>query len=300
MTSLAFPVRLRALLLGALVLGLVSCLGWPAGAGRVPRTGTRVADTHQALSVTMRPRDGDTVGVGMPVLLRFNADVPPQRRGAVLDRIHVTSIPAMRGAWHWFATDEVHWRPATYWATGTRVAVTSDVGRDHWTKTFSIGAKHVSIIDTVRHRMRVFDRDRLIATWPLSAGRPDLQTIDGTLYVRYKEQDVLMDSRSIGIPREEWDGYYEHVYWDTAISSDGYYVHGAPWSLASQGVRNVSHGCVNLSPEHAQTFFNFSLPGDLVIVRGSTVPATGADGEGDWQMTFTQYSRRSSTSRTVS
>ena len=109
-----------------------------------------------------------------------------------------------------------------------------------------------------------------------------------------------MDSTSIGIPRENWDGYYEHVYWNTAISTDGYYVHGAPWSLAAQGVTNVSHGCVNLSPEHAMAFFNFSRVGDIVIVRGSTKPATSEDGEGDWQMPFDQFARTGSAPRSVS
>ena len=212
----------------------------------------------------------------------------------------MTSVPAVRGAWHWFAANEVHWRPVSYWSAGTRVAVTADLGRDRWWRTFTIGSRHVSIVDTVAHRMRVFDGDRLIGTWPLSAGRHDLPTISGTLYVRYKNQDVLMDSTSIGIPRENWDGYYEHVYWNTAISTDGYYVHGAPWSLAAQGVTNVSHGCVNLSPEHAMAFFNFSRVGDIVIVRGSTKPATSEDGEGDWQMPFDQFARTGSAPRSVS
>jgi len=244
----------------------------------------------------------------MPIILHFSADVAPERRRELTDHIHVTSVPAVLGAWHWFAPDEVHWRPATYWPPGTQVAVTADLdgvpagggvlGREAWWKTFTVGPKHVSIVDTVRHHMRVYDGDRLIAAWPVSTGRSDLPTIDGTLYVRYKERDVLMDSTSIGIPREHWDGYYEHVYWDTAVSTDGYYVHGAPWSLAAQGHVNVSHGCINLSTEHAMTFFNFIRPGDIVIVRGSRRPATAEDGEGDWQMSFVQFRR--SSPRTVS
>ncbi|MGH7747744.1 MAG: hypothetical protein ACREQ5_23740, partial [Candidatus Dormibacteria bacterium] len=49
---------------------------------------------------------------------------------------------------------------------------------------------------------------------------------------------------------------------------------------------------VNISPEHAETFYNFSRPGDVVVVRGSTRPATGEDGEGDWQMSFDQFAGR--------
>jgi lipoprotein-anchoring transpeptidase ErfK/SrfK len=308
MTPFSFPDRFLVLLLSTLTVAMVSSGEQAADRGHAPGLpGTRVATEPRVgiLKTSMRPRDGDTVGVGMPIILRFSADVAPEHRLELTDHIRVTSVPAVVGAWHWFAPDEVHWRPASYWSPGTLVAVTADgvLGQDGWWRTFRVGARHVSIVDTVTHRMRVFDGDRLVATWPLSAGRSDLQTINGTLYVRYKEQDVLMDSTSIGIPRDAWDGYYEHVYWNTAISTDGYYVHGAPWSLAAQGFANVSHGCVNLSPEHAMTFFNLSRPGDVVMVRGSSRPATAEDGEGDWQMSFDQFAGRrgsSAASRSVS
>ena len=302
MTPSLFPDRLPVLLLCTLTLAVVFCGEQVAGGGHgrgLPATGAATAPRVSIPSVSLRPRDGDTVGVGMPIILRFSADVAPEHRHALTDHIRVTSVPAVVGAWHWFAPDEVHWRPPSFWSPGTRVAVTADT----WWSTFTVGPRHVSVVDTVAHRMRVFDGDRLVNTWPLSAGRSDLQTINGTLYVRYKDQDVLMDSTSIGIPRDAWDGYYEHVYWNTAISTDGYYVHGAPWSLAAQGFTNVSHGCVNLSPDHAMTFFTFSRPGDVVMVRGSTVPATGEDGEGDWQMSFDQFAGRrgaSGTSRSAS
>ena len=302
MTPSAFPLPFKALVLGAAAVALIACGERGAGEGhgaRLPDTGAVTAALPSIPPTSMRPEDGTTVGVGMPVIIRFATDVGRAERLEVTRHIRVTSVPPMRGAWHWFSPSEAHWRPATYWPPGTQVAVTADLGRDHWWKTFTVGAKHVSVVDTVRHRMRVFDGDRLIGTWPLSAGRSDLPTISGTLYVRYKNQDVLMDSESIGIPREAWDGYYEHVFWNTAVSTDGYYVHGAPWSLAAQGVTNVSHGCINLSPEHAETFFKFSRVGDIVVVRGTTQPATSEDGEGDWQMPFEQFAREGDALRTV-
>ena len=195
----------------------------------------------------MRPQDGDTVGVGMPIILRFSADVALEHRLQLVDHIRVTSVPAVLGAWHWFAPNEVHWRPASYWSPGTQVAVTADLdgvpagggvlGQDRWWRTFTVGPRHVSIVDTVTHRMQVFDGDRPVNTWPLSAGRSDLQTINGTLYVRYKVQDVLMDSTTIGIPRDAWDGYYEHVYWNTAISTDGSPLWPSPRSAPSSPSR---------------------------------------------------------------
>ena len=39
----------------------------------------------------------------------------------------VTSTPQQAGSWNWISSNEAHWRPATYWQPGTRVAVGVDV-----------------------------------------------------------------------------------------------------------------------------------------------------------------------------
>ncbi|MGH9106561.1 MAG: L,D-transpeptidase, partial [Acidimicrobiales bacterium] len=73
------------------------------------------------------------------------------------------------------------------------------------------------------------------------------------------------------------------VYWDVHISDSGEYVHAAPWDVGIQGSQNVSHGCVNLSPERAETFFRFSHAGDIVrVVNGPRPPAMGDHGVMDW------------------
>ena len=45
------------------------------------------------------------------------------------------------------------------------------------------------------------------------------------------------------------------------------YVHGAPWSVGSQGYANVSHGCINLSPDNADWYFNTVHLGDPIVVQ---------------------------------
>ena len=101
--------------------------------------------------------------------------------------------------------------------------------------------------------------------------------------VMYRQQDVLMDSSTVGIPRNSADGYYEHVYWDVAITDGGEFVHAAPWSQRSQGNTNVSHGCVNLSDANAEWFFNFSRMGDAIkVVNGPRDPELGDHGVMDW------------------
>ncbi len=270
-----------------------------SGLTGIARAAFTTEATAGRLTAAPQPADGSTVGIGMPVILRFNSPIPPERQAALIQRLTVQSTPATVGAWHWFAPTEVHWRPREYWQPGTKVTVTAnlrglDAGDDVWglgdfAYSFAIGEKHVSTIDTVSHQMTVTANDQVIHTYPVSTGRARNPTISGVLVVRYKQYDVLMDSQSIGIPRSSPDGYYEHVYWDTAVSTSGYFVHSAPWSMWAQGSSNVSHGCVNLSPARAQEFYQFSQIGDVVQVTGSSLAADVSDGEGDWQIPFDQF-----------
>jgi lipoprotein-anchoring transpeptidase ErfK/SrfK len=264
------------------------------------RTAFSTLAPTKRLVTTTNPQDGETVGVGMPISLRFNYDIPSDHRASLLSKLTVASTPATVGAWHWFAPNEVHWRPKDYWQTGTKVTLTATLlgynagdnvyGLGNWSMSFTVGDKHVSVIDATTHQMVVSSNDKQLWTWPVSTGVPNKwPTISGTLVVWYKQQDVLMDSLSIGIPRNAPGGYYEHVYWDTAISLDGFFVHSAPWSVWAQGSQNVSHGCVNLSQARATTFFNFSQKGDVVIVKGTSRTADYSDGEGDWQIPFDQF-----------
>ena len=246
------------------------------------------------LNYWVYPWDGETVGVGMPIKFHFDSPIPDAQKQGILDHIAIQSSPAQSGGWYWLTDYEVHYRPVHFWTSGTTVHVLANLngvnagngvwGVGNYSTGFTVGEKHVSIVDTASHQMYVYTNDQLQYQWPVSTGRPNLQTINGTLVVWGKIQDVLMDSLGLGIPRNSPDGYYEHVYWDTSISTDGFYIHSAPWSVWAQGRQNVSHGCVNLSPARAITFFYYSNPGDVVIVQNSTRPASFDDGEGDWQV----------------
>ena len=250
------------------------------------------------LITSILPADGAVVGVGMPIKLTFNVPIPDAQKQGIIDHIAVNSNPPQPGGWYWFTDSEVHYRPNVYWRSGTHVTINAmlqgvDAGNGYWglgnwSQSFSIGDAHVSIIDTATHYMTVYDNGKQLYNWPVSTGRPDLQTINGTLVVWFKTYVILMNSWGIGINPNSPDGYDENVYWDTAISLDGFYVHSAPWSVWQQGNTNVSHGCVNLSEARAITFYNWSNTGDVVIVKNSTRPASFEDGEGDWQLSISQ------------
>jgi lipoprotein-anchoring transpeptidase ErfK/SrfK len=256
----------------------------------------------QRLITSPFPADGSTVGVGMPIELKFNTGVPSALQANLLSHIQVTSTPAVKGDWHWWSDDTVHWRPENLWPAGTKVNISANLlginagngfwGFGNWSESFTIGEKHVSIIDNNTHQMQVFKSDALQVTYPVSMGVDDRwPTISGTMFVPFKLQDLLMDSLGLSppIPHNAPGGYLEHVYWDTAISTDGFYIHSAPWSVGAQGNSNVSHGCVNLSEARAIEFYNFSQIGDVVIIKNTPRAADQGDGEGDWQIPFAQY-----------
>ncbi len=56
--------------------------------------------------------------------------------------------------------------------------------------------------------------------------------------------------------------------------------------MGAQGFANVSHGCVNLSPAHAQTYYQLAVPGDPVTITGS--PRGGTWGNG-WTVWFLRW-----------
>jgi hypothetical protein len=66
-------------------------------------------------------------------------------------------------------------------------------------------------------------------------------------------------------------------------------VHAAPWSVADQGHRNVSHGCVNMAPADAEWFFNFTERGDLVVVTGTDRALEQGNGYADWNMSWKDW-----------
>jgi lipoprotein-anchoring transpeptidase ErfK/SrfK len=77
-----------------------------------------------------------------------------------------------------------------------------------------------------------------------------------------------MDSRTIGIPLSDPEGYKITVNYAVRVNWGGVYVHSAPWSVGSQGYANVSHGCINLGPDNAAWYFNQVNIGDPIIING--------------------------------
>jgi lipoprotein-anchoring transpeptidase ErfK/SrfK len=243
------------------------------------------------------PLDGETVGVGLPIGVWFSQ--PVADRAEVERRLQVTSSKPVTGAWHWFADNEVHYRPRSYWPSGSRVTLRArlagaDAGRGVWgvadrTIRFRIGERRVSVVDVRTHRMRVVSGGRTLRVLPVSTGRERYPTTNGVHFVTEKTPVKLMDSSTVGIPRNSPGGYYQRVAWSVRISNSGEFVHAAPWSTGSQGRANVSHGCVNLSTANAAWFYRLTRRGDVVEVRGSPKRPGTSFGVADWNMSWPRW-----------
>ena len=263
--------------------------------------------SHQSSFTTLRPRaelraavmplDGETVGVGMPIGVWFSQ--PVADRAAVERRLQVSSSKPVTGAWHWFADNEVHYRPRAYWPSGSKVTLRArlagtDAGGGVWgvadrTIRFAIGARQVSVVDVRTHRMKVTSGGRTLRVLPVSTGRERYPTTNGVHFVLEKNQVKLMDSSTVGIPRNSPGGYYQRVNWSVRISNSGEFVHAAPWSTGAQGSANVSHGCVNLSTANAAWYFRLTRRGDVVEVRGSPKRPGSSLGVADWNMSWSRW-----------
>jgi lipoprotein-anchoring transpeptidase ErfK/SrfK len=268
-----------------------------AGTARRARTSFTTLRPRAELRAAVMPLDGETVGVGLPIGVWFSQ--PVADRAAVERRLQVTSSKPVTGAWHWFADDEVHYRPRSYWPSGARVTLRArlagtDAGRGVWgvadrTIRFRIGERRVSVVDVTTHRMKVVSGGRTLRVLPVSTGRERYPTTDGVHFVIEKTPVKLMDSSTVGIPRDSPGGYYQRVAWSVRISDSGEFVHAAPWSTGSQGRANVSHGCVNLSTANAAWFYRLTRRGDVVEVRGSPKRPGTSFGVADWNMSWPRW-----------
>jgi lipoprotein-anchoring transpeptidase ErfK/SrfK len=253
------------------------------------------------VGATLWPDSGLSVGVGQPIVMKFSQPIiTPTSRQSVLAFLHLSmSSPVPVGA-YWFSPTELHLRPQNFWPSGEQITFSDalggwDAGSGEWGQgtdgvSFTIGDARISTANLATDQMTVTDNGQLVATYPISAGRDQYPTMDGTHIVLDRESQVQMISSSVGIPVNSPNGYDETVYSDVHISDSGEYVHAAPWSVAAQGNTNVSHGCINVSPANAAQFFNFSRVGDIVnVVGGPRPPEPGDHGVVDWSTPWTSF-----------
>lgn len=252
-------------------------------------------------------QEGATYGIGMVVVARFDQTITD--KATAERRMTVTTEPKTVGSWSWIDDQTAHWRPEKYYAPGTKVTVDAGIygtrlgedlyGAQDEKVSFTIGDAHVSIVDDTDKQVRVYENGKLVRTMPTSMGMGGSETIGNTTLsfwtprgvytVMDKANPVIMDSSTYGLPVGSRLGYRNTIPWATRISMDGIYLHQLNDTIWAQGNTNVSHGCLNLSGENAEWFYNFSRPGDIVEIRNTGGEPLAPTNNGDWSVPWAQW-----------
>ena len=238
-----------------------------------------------------------TYGVGMPVMLSFSN--PVEDKQAVERALVLKSSRPVVGAWYWDGDQTLWFRPRAYWPQDSRVTfvghldgvqLSPGVFATHTLRQdFRIGRSLIVVASASGHSMKVFKDRKLFATWPISTGRPGKDTPNGT----YLSIEKANPQHMVG------PDYDLQVPYSVRFTWSGDFIHAAPWSVGSQGYDNVSHGCVNLAPDHAQVYYDLSIPGDPVTVTGSPKGGRWDDGYTVWFLSWTELVKGSALHRAV-
>lgn len=243
--------------------------------------------------------DGQTVGIAAPIIIQFDASITD--KASVEKALKVTTEPAVEGSWAWLPDEvggsRVHYRTKDYYPAGTKVNVDARLygvdfgdgafGAQDISLNFEIGRRQVVRAEASSHRIQVLDAGgAVIMDFPCSYGEGDLDrnvTRSGIHVVTEKYEDFYMTNPAAGYAnvRERFA---------VRISNNGEFIHANPASSGAQGNTNVTNGCINLSIEDAQQYFNSAIYGDPVEVTGTRIQLSYADGDlWDWAVPWDEW-----------
>ncbi|MPZ79767.1 MAG: L,D-transpeptidase family protein [Actinophytocola sp.] len=243
---------------------------------------------------TVNPGDSATVGVAMPISIKF-PEGGPTDRAAVEKALKVETSQPVEGAWGWLNDGQVDWRPKEYWPANVQVKVTAKLyglgygdgayGKSDLSTEFTVGRNQVVKINTPDHKMNVYRDGALYASFPSSNGRdadPNLNTPNGTVIVMSKEPVGDFSNPRYG---------YTNVKkkWAVRISNHGEFIHENEENHANIGNTNSSHGCVNLYESDAKKYFDSALVGDPVEITGSKAKFPTTSDVYDWLIPWGQW-----------
>ncbi|XBB68493.1 Ig-like domain-containing protein [Nocardioides sp. WV_118_6] len=260
--------------------------------------------TTQALSLdqqtypSVAPLQGETVGIGMPVIVTF--DLPVTDKASFERHMKVATTPVQQGSWRWVSDTVAHWRPKAYWKAGTKVSVDIGIngvaagggiyGQEDRKVDFKVGDAHVYKVNAATHQMKVFSNGKLLRTLPITTGKPGFTTRSGVKVIMEKFATRRMNSETVGIPQGSAEAYdINDVRWAMRLTNSGEFIHAAPWSVGSQGRANVSHGCTGLSTDNASWLYDMTRRGDVVTYTGTDRPMEPDNGYGDWNIPWRDY-----------
>lgn len=251
------------------------------------------------------PSSGDTVGVGMPVVINF--DLPVVNKTQVENSMMVTSEQEITGSWVWQTDQMAVFRPEEYWEPYQNVTVDLNLagveasegvfGHRNHQIDFEIGRELIATMHVPDHEMIIEidgEHERTMEVSNGAANREFDTTTSGVHVLMERYEELTMDSATVGI--EEGDpGYYNvDVLYAVRTSNSGEFIHEMS-SNSAIGSGNTSNGCTNLRMDDSRWFFENTLMGDILDTTGTDREFEWNNGWGFWQMSWDEWLGESET-----
>jgi len=245
--------------------------------------------------------DGNTVGVGMPIIATFNRKITDGVEFAKNTTVTVNGRP-VAGGWYFEYSArssghamEAHYRTKQqFWPGHAHIhvdfklkGISAGKGLAFDGKLssldFNTGARTIAIVNDGNHTMTVNSDGTQYGTFPVSLGATKTPTFRGVKVIMEKLPTVCMHDTN--------GTYYEcGIKWDQRLTYSGEYLHSAPWNLRNIGKANSSNGCTNLRPPDAVKLYGFLRIGDVVEYPNANGPAmTMGAGYGDWNVPWVEW-----------
>jgi lipoprotein-anchoring transpeptidase ErfK/SrfK len=232
----------------------------------------------------------------MPVVAEFSPGVKKKDRAAVQKRMFVKTDPPQAGTWSWTSSGtQAYYRAPKYWKPGTTLTVRLALagvptgpgrfGDQDRSATAKIGRSFEMKVDNKTKKMTVVEDGRTVKTMPVSLGKKSTPSSSGTMVIMEKKARTVFDTTDT----DGDEGYVTNIEYAQRITWSGQYVHSAPWSVGAQGRRNVSHGCVNVSPGNARWLFDKTLIGDPIEVLGTGDKLDYGNGWTPWNVSWDEF-----------
>ena len=272
-----------------------------AGLATDLRETLRTVAPSKFLGMLVSPRDGATVGVGLPIRVTLDHKLTTDAAKAAFE--HVTAVSTagadLVGSWRWMTDDVAVFRPEVYWPAHSTITMTSKMkgvrfgpglwGESTRTTSFTTDAAMISYVDMVTDQLTVTSDGKKIRVIPITTGKPGFETRSGIKVIMDKELTRVMDAATGGTLKTDPEYYRLEVQYAMRLTYSGEFLHAAPWSVAHQGHANVSHGCTGMSTANAAWLYGITHIGDVVVYTGNDKALESGNGITIWNVSWDRW-----------
>jgi lipoprotein-anchoring transpeptidase ErfK/SrfK len=110
-------------------------------------------------------------------------------------------------------------------------------------------------INLANQRLIAWEGSKRVYAIVISSGKKSTPTRTGTFKIQSKHKSTRMRGRTYDVPNVPYAMFYQ----------GNYGIHGAYWHRKFG--TPVSHGCINLAPNHAKWLFNWASLGTPVVIN---------------------------------